>query len=114
MVCASKYAVTTHERWVRPPSSLTMVGSAVATIVESSAASSITSNNPPKITSTLSWETLDGNSTEAMACIATKKHKVFRKTSCKSCESCNPVKGLAVSAGVLQDFQDYKKSYWRS
>ena len=39
-VLASRYAVTTQDRWLRPPRSLTMVGSAVATIVWSSAASS--------------------------------------------------------------------------
>ncbi len=32
-VCASRYAVTTHDSWVRPPRSPTIVGSAVATIV---------------------------------------------------------------------------------
>src|SRR4051812_47029512 len=41
--------------WFRPPKSPTIVGSAVATIVWSSAASSITSTRPPKITRTLLW-----------------------------------------------------------
>src|SRR6266542_2131179 len=43
MVCARRYAVTTQERWASPPSSPTMVGSAVATIAESSAARNRTS-----------------------------------------------------------------------
>jgi hypothetical protein len=33
IVEASRYAVTTHERWLRPPRSPTIVGRAVATIV---------------------------------------------------------------------------------
>ena len=37
---ARRYAVTTHERWLRPPRSLVMVGRAVETMVWSSAASS--------------------------------------------------------------------------
>ena len=49
-VCASRYAVTTHERWSKPPRSPTIVGSAVDTIVASSAASSITSTSPAKTT----------------------------------------------------------------
>src|SRR3954464_9843453 len=40
---ASRYAVTTHDRCSRPPRSPTIVGSAVETIVWSSAASSMTS-----------------------------------------------------------------------
>src|SRR5690606_32644635 len=47
-VCASRYAVTTHASRSTPPSSPTIVGSAVATIVWSSAPSSITSRRPPK------------------------------------------------------------------
>ena len=46
LVEASRYAVTTQERWFNPPRSPTMVGSAVATIVWSSAASIIPSINP--------------------------------------------------------------------
>src|SRR4051812_30853131 len=38
----------THERWARPPSSPTMVGRAVATMVESSAASSMARIRPLK------------------------------------------------------------------
>src|SRR6185503_9835701 len=45
-VTASRYAVTTHDRCSSPPSSLTIVGSAVDTIVWSSDASSITSISP--------------------------------------------------------------------
>src|SRR3954464_8273679 len=45
-VAASRYAVTTHERRSMPPSSPTIVGSAVETIVWSSDASSITSIRP--------------------------------------------------------------------
>jgi hypothetical protein len=41
--------VTTQERWLRPPSSSTMVGSAVATIVWSRAASNMPSSSPAKI-----------------------------------------------------------------
>src|SRR3954463_3430611 len=41
--------------WFRPPRSPTIVGSAVATIVWSRAASSITSTSPPKMTRTLRW-----------------------------------------------------------
>src|ERR1043166_4118862 len=70
IVCARRYAVTTHEMWARPPNSPTIVGSAVATIVESRAAKSITSNSPPKTTSTLSCEARDVSSTGAAACIA--------------------------------------------
>ena len=33
MVSASRYDVTTQDRWLAPPRSLTMVGNAVATIV---------------------------------------------------------------------------------
>src|ERR1041384_8771549 len=47
-----------------------MVGNAVATIVESSAAKSITSNSPPKTTSTLSSEVRDVRSAGAATCIA--------------------------------------------
>src|SRR5687768_10220353 len=45
---ASRYAVTTHEMCSSPPSSPTMVGSAVETIVWSSDASSITSIRAPR------------------------------------------------------------------
>src|SRR3954454_644864 len=45
-VTARRYAVTTHERCSRPPSSPTIVGSAVDTIVWSSDASSMTSIRP--------------------------------------------------------------------
>jgi hypothetical protein len=44
--------VTTHESWLTPPSSAVMVGSAVATIVESSAARSTASMSAPKTTKT--------------------------------------------------------------
>src|SRR4029078_1562999 len=69
MVCASRYAVTTHEMCAKPPNSPTIVGNAVATIVESRAAKSITSNSPPKTTSTLSSEVRDVSSAGAAACI---------------------------------------------
>jgi uncharacterized PurR-regulated membrane protein YhhQ (DUF165 family) len=46
-VIARRYEVTTHERWFSPPSSPTMVGSAVDTIVWSSAASSMVSMSAP-------------------------------------------------------------------
>src|SRR5437016_411432 len=46
-VAASKYEVTTQERWLRPPRSPTIVGSAVETIVWSSAA-----RNMPSISAT--------------------------------------------------------------
>src|SRR5262249_53986555 len=75
---ASRYGVTTQEMWARPPNSPTIVGSAVATIVESSAAKSITSNNPPKTTSTLSCETRDVSSAGAAASIAIELHVVPR------------------------------------
>src|SRR5690606_23432806 len=55
-VCASRYAVTTHPSRSSPPSSPTIVGSAVATMVESSAASSIASSRPLKTTRTCRWE----------------------------------------------------------
>ena len=45
-VTARRYAVTTQERCSSPPSSPTIVGSAVETIVWSSDASSITSISP--------------------------------------------------------------------
>src|ERR1043165_2919426 len=69
IVCASRYAVTTHEMWASPPNSPTIVGNAVATIVESRASKSITSNSPPKTTSTLSLVACDVTSAEAAACI---------------------------------------------
>lgn len=49
-VAASRYAVTTHDRWLSPPRSLTIVGSAVDTIVWSSAASSMASMRAPRMT----------------------------------------------------------------
>ena len=52
-VCASRYAVTTQEMWLRPPRSPTIVGSAVETIVWSSDAISSTSISPVKTTQTL-------------------------------------------------------------
>src|ERR1051325_4107144 len=56
--------------WANPPNSPTIVGNAVATIVESSAAKSMTSSSPPKTTSTLSCEVRDVSSTGAAASIA--------------------------------------------
>lgn len=50
---ASRYAVTTHDRWFRPPSSLAMVGSAVETIVWSRAASSMPRRSAPMATMTV-------------------------------------------------------------
>src|SRR4051794_21062319 len=47
-VDASRYEVTTQERWLRPPRSPTIVGSAVETIVWSSAARNIPSIRAPK------------------------------------------------------------------
>src|SRR3954468_8358653 len=52
MVTASRYAVTTQDRCSRPPSSSTIVGSAVETIVWSSDASSITRISPDITTQT--------------------------------------------------------------
>ncbi len=43
IVCANKYAVTTQDTWLPPPRSPTIVGSAVDTMVPSSAASSMPS-----------------------------------------------------------------------
>ena len=48
-VDASMYAVTTQDRCSAPPSSPTIVGSAVETIVWSRGASNIASISPPKI-----------------------------------------------------------------
>src|SRR5215213_11395355 len=45
-VCASRYDVTTHDSRSTLPSSPTIVGNAVATMVESSAASNIASSRP--------------------------------------------------------------------
>src|SRR5262245_11026124 len=47
-VWARRYAVTTHARCSRPPSSLTIVGRAVATMVPSSAARRRTMMSPPR------------------------------------------------------------------
>ena len=47
---ASRYAVTTHARWEPPCRSPTMVGSAVDTMVWSSAARSMPSSSAPRIT----------------------------------------------------------------
>src|SRR5437868_7569215 len=47
---ASRYAVTTHDRWLSPPRSLTIVGRAVDTIVWSSAASSIANMSALRMT----------------------------------------------------------------
>src|SRR6478735_10505367 len=55
MVAASRYAVTTHERCESPPRSPTIVGSAVETIVWSSAASSSTKSSAVKIRRTRGW-----------------------------------------------------------
>ena len=44
---ASAYAVTTHAWWARPPSSPTIVGIAVPTIVLSSIARSMAVMSPP-------------------------------------------------------------------
>src|SRR5215471_20532906 len=52
IVCASKYAVMTQESWSRPPRSPTIVGSAVATMVWSAAATSMPRTSPVKIRST--------------------------------------------------------------
>src|SRR3989442_983612 len=46
-VAASRYEVTTQERWLRPPRSPTIVGSAVETIVWSSAARNMPSISAP-------------------------------------------------------------------
>src|ERR671934_1499340 len=45
---ASRYEVTTHERWLSPPRSPTIVGSAVETIVWSSAARNMPSMSAAK------------------------------------------------------------------
>ena len=45
---ASRYEVTTHERWLRPPRSPTMVGKAVETIVWSRAARNMPSMSATK------------------------------------------------------------------
>src|SRR5919204_3170767 len=47
-VDASRYDVTTHERWFRPPRSPTIVGNAVETIVWSSAARNMPSISAAK------------------------------------------------------------------
>ena len=54
-VAVSRYAVTTQERCEMPPRSPTIVGSAVETIVWSSAASSSTSISARKIARTRGW-----------------------------------------------------------
>ena len=51
-VDASKYEVTTHEMWLAPPRSETIVGSAVETMVWSSAARSMPSMTPAKTSAT--------------------------------------------------------------
>jgi hypothetical protein len=48
-VDVSRYAVITQERWFSPPSSPTIVGSAVATTVWSIEARSIPSMRPEKM-----------------------------------------------------------------
>src|SRR3954452_2422238 len=53
MVSASKYAVVTQAMWSNPPRSPAMVGSAVATMVASSAATNMTSIRPEKTTASL-------------------------------------------------------------
>ena len=52
-VWARRYAVVTQEMWLRPPRSRATVGRAVATMVESRAARSMTSINPRK--TVVSW-----------------------------------------------------------
>src|SRR5215468_1666566 len=54
-VDASRYAVTTQDRWDSPCRSPAIVGSAVATIVWSSAASSIPSSSAPMMISVRRW-----------------------------------------------------------
>jgi len=51
-VVVNRYAVTTHDRFCTSPSSPTIVGSAVDTIVWSSAASSIPAISPLNTTMT--------------------------------------------------------------
>ena len=59
--------MTTQERWFRPPSSPTIVGSAVATIVWSSAASSMASMSATKTTVTPRRERVAGAGSAAAA-----------------------------------------------
>lgn len=97
-VDASRYAVTTQDRCSRPPRSLTMVGSAVDTIVWSSAASSMPSSRAPMDTKTLPC-------TESRASVAAA---VRRRTadSLTSTESCSPGGSpVPPPAGCLHPFR---------
>src|SRR5689334_10367661 len=76
-VDATRYAVTTHDRWFRPPRSPTMVGSAVATMVWSSAASSMPSMSPPRMTMICRWVYVLGCTCPAPCSAATQSSLPF-------------------------------------
>ena len=56
MVLARTYAVVTHRRWLMPPSSPTMVGSAVETMVWSSEPMTIAIIRATNTATTVLWE----------------------------------------------------------
>src|SRR5471032_3078998 len=64
IVDVSRYDVTTHDRLSSPPSSPTMVGSAVETMVWSSAASSMTSSSAVKSSRIGGRSSMTGSGTE--------------------------------------------------
>src|SRR3954451_13086104 len=95
-VAPTRYAVTTHESWSRPPRSPTIVGSAVATIVWSSDASSIASRRPPKVSMT--WRRV--RSGEVMRIIIATRNFwwLYQLTSSASEASEYPAAAMRVAA----------------
>src|ERR1051326_2836489 len=83
-VWASRYAVTTQESRARPPSSPTIVGNAVDTIVESSAASSMPSTRPLKTTRTCRCESRAGAAGEAAIAVTMGPLREFNSHLCES------------------------------
>ena len=76
---ASRYAVTTQDRWDSPCRSPAIVGSAVATIVWSSAASSMPSSSAPMMISTRRRPSVTGpvGAGEVAVCVTPHPLPVF-------------------------------------
>src|SRR5271154_53007 len=86
-VCASRYAVTTQEMCFKPPRSPTIVGSAVATIVWSSAARNITSKRPPNTSRSGTSPPLASDAMEgvAAALIDLAHRRLYDLRKCATC-----------------------------
>src|SRR5262245_20678709 len=76
-VAVRRYAVTTQERWSSPPRSPTIVGSAVETIVWSSAARRRTSSSAPKMSRTRWRDSVTGSdSPRVVVVLELSRHRV--------------------------------------